>query len=85
VNRSRDEVEVEVTRAFWGACLGGQRHAAEYLFARGADINWIGHDGMTPLDVARRGDAEALAGQTAVAELVSWLLDHGAEPASALK
>jgi uncharacterized protein len=73
-----------VTRAFWGACLGGQRQAAEYLRARGADINWIGYDGMTPLDVARRGDAEALVGQAAVAELVSWLLDHGAESAKAL-
>lgn len=26
----------EITRALWGACHGGQRRAAEYLFARGA-------------------------------------------------
>jgi Ankyrin repeats (3 copies) len=38
-----------ITRAFWGACHGGQRPAAEYLLARGADINWIGpwwHDAV---------------------------------------
>jgi uncharacterized protein len=39
-----------ITRAFWGACHGGQRVVAEYLLARGADVNWIGHGGMTPLD-----------------------------------
>lgn len=49
-----------ITGAFWGACHGGQRPAAEYLLARSTDINWIGHGGVTPLDVARRDDAERL-------------------------
>jgi ankyrin repeat protein len=54
----------EVTNAFWCACHGGQRSAAEYLLARGADLNWVGHDGLTPLDAARRSGA---------GELVEWL------------
>jgi hypothetical protein len=43
----------DVSQAFWHACSGGQRRAAEYLLARGADINWIPDyaDG-TPLDAA---------------------------------
>jgi hypothetical protein len=74
-----------VTRAFWGACHGGQAQAAEYLLARGADINWIGHGGMTPLDVARRDDAGRLVGRTAAAELVSWLVARGARSADQLR
>jgi ankyrin repeat protein len=74
-----------ITRAFWGACHGGQQGAAELLHARGADINWIGHGGMTPLDVARREDAERLVGRAAAAGLVRWLLDHGAQPAEHLR
>ena len=38
----------EVTDAFWAACHGGQREAAEYLLDRGADLNWIGWDDLTP-------------------------------------
>lgn len=68
-----------ITRAFWGACHGGQLKTAEYLLVRGADINWIGHGGMTPLDVARRDDAERLVGRTAAADLVSWLQAQGAK------
>jgi hypothetical protein len=41
-----------VTQALWSACHGGQQAAAEYLLGRGADQNWIGWDGLTPLDVA---------------------------------
>jgi len=37
-----------ITRAFWGACHGGQRRVAEYLNDRGADINWIGYGDSTP-------------------------------------
>jgi uncharacterized protein len=70
-----------ITRAFWGACHGGQRQVAEYLLARGAEINWIGHGGMTPLDVARREDAERLVGRPAAAELVDWLRAQGAKSA----
>jgi hypothetical protein len=74
-----------ITRAFWGACHGGQRRAAEYLVARGADVNWVGHGGMTPLDVARRDDAERLVGRTAATNFVSWLEAQGAKSADKLR
>ncbi len=59
----------EVTNAFWHACRSGQRAMAEWLLARGADLNWVGHDGMTPLDAARRNGA---------VEVVEWLEGRGA-------
>ncbi|MEK4514744.1 ankyrin repeat domain-containing protein [Paenibacillus sp. FSL H8-0122] len=63
----------ELTVAFWCACHGGQRSAAEYLLGRGAELNWIsGWDGLTPLDAARRSNA---------AELLEWLQSLGAESA----
>ncbi len=71
----------DVTRAFWGACHGGQRKAAEYLLARGADLNWIGHDGMTPLDVARQRSAEQLVGRDRAQDLIAWLQAQGASSA----
>jgi ankyrin repeat protein len=62
-----------VTIAFWCACHGGQRAAAEYLLDRGADLNWITPwDGLTPLDAARRSNAN---------EVVSWLEARGAQSA----
>jgi uncharacterized protein len=51
----------EVTEAFWQACHGNQRAAAVYLAERGADLNWIGYDDLTPLDNARRSGAHELA------------------------
>lgn len=62
----------EVSNAFWCACHGGQRVAAEYLLGRGANINWIGHKGLTPMDAARRSRDEGL---------IDWLSRHGAESA----
>jgi ankyrin repeat protein len=62
----------ELTDAFWCACHGGQRAAAEYLLARGADLHWVGHDGLTALDAARRSGAGALA---------EWLVQRGAKTA----
>jgi ankyrin repeat protein len=59
----------EITNAFWCACHGGQRITAEYLLDRGADLNWIGHDHLTPLDAARRSNAD---------DVVAWLLGRGA-------
>jgi uncharacterized protein len=61
----------KVTNAFWCACHGGQRAAAEYLLERGADLDWIGHDGLTPIDAARRSGAH---------ELVDWLRRRGELP-----
>jgi hypothetical protein len=64
----------EIDRAFWGACHGGQRGAAEYLLHRGADVNWIPPwEQLTPLDAAERSEA---------AELVEWLRARCAKSAS---
>jgi uncharacterized protein len=62
----------EVTNAFWCACHGGQRAAAEYLLDRGADLNWVGYDKLSPLDAANRSGAAAL---------VQWLRGRGAKSA----
>lgn len=62
----------EVTNAFWCACHGGQLDAARDLLERGADRNWIGHDGLTPLDAARRSGAD---------DVVPWLAALGARSA----
>lgn len=50
----------DVTHAFWCACHGGQILTAEYLLDRGADRDWIGQDGLTPLDAAHRSGARTL-------------------------
>ena len=53
--------------AFWQACHGGQRRAAEYLLARGADLNWIPeYAEKTPLEIAAALDTGREA-------LLSWL------------
>jgi len=64
----------EVTAAFWCACHGGQQAAAEYLLARGADLNWIGYDNLTPLDAAVRAGNQ---------DQVAWLRRQGAASAKA--
>jgi uncharacterized protein len=62
----------EVSKAFWHACAAGQRRAAEYLLARGADLNWIpDYAEGTPLDAA--GSAG-----TRRENVVSWLTTLGA-------
>ena len=55
------DAEGDVTHAFWAACHGGQRGAAEALLARGADPSWVGWDGLTPAKAARREGHDALA------------------------
>jgi uncharacterized protein len=66
----------EVSDAFWGACHGGQKRAAEYLLARGADPNWIPEwASLTPLDAARRSGAD---------ELFRWLRGEGGKRAEEL-
>ncbi len=65
----------EVTNAFWCACHGGQRPCVAYLLSRGADVNWVGYDGLTPLDAARR---------SGFPELVDWLRTQGAKTAEEL-
>jgi ankyrin repeat protein len=65
----------DVTASFWGACHGGHRETAAYLLERGADLNWVGWDDLTPLDVAQRSKA---------GDLVDWLNSQGARSASQL-
>lgn len=66
----------DVTCAFWCACHGGQRAAAEYLLGRGADLNWEGFDGLTALDAAKRSGVEGL---------VRWVRVQGGKSAGELK
>lgn len=73
----KDTTPESVTGAFWCACHGGQLDAARHLLAQGADLNWIGYDGCTPLDIARKSEAD---GAEAVRE---WLLEKGAVGAAA--
>jgi uncharacterized protein len=62
-----------VNEAFWQACHGGQRQAAEYLLAHGAELNWIPDwANQTPLDVAESQDSN---------ELGAWLREQGAKSA----
>jgi ankyrin repeat protein len=65
----------QVSQAFWHACAGGQRRAAEYLLGRGADVNWIpDYAEGTPLDAA--------AGEGTQREnLIGWLRERGAHSA----
>lgn len=65
----------DVTESFWQACHGGQRQAAEYLLDRGAELNWIGYNGRTPLDIAQHSGAD---------DVVKWLRHRRARSASEL-
>ena len=66
----------EVTDAFWQACHGGQRQTAEYLRDRGADLNWVGWNDQTPLDIAEAQGA---------GEVVEWLRSQGGRSAAELR
>jgi hypothetical protein len=62
-----------VNAAFWGACHGGRRRAAEFLAAHGADIDWLPPwEPRSPLDAAERAGAPDLA---------RWLRGRGARSA----
>jgi ankyrin repeat protein len=65
----------QVSQAFWHACAGGQRRAAEYLLSRGADLNWEpSYAHGTPLDAA-----SGLG--TRRENVISWLRERGAHSA----
>ena len=67
----------EVSKAFWHACAGGQRRAAEHLLGRGADLNWIP-------DYATGSPLDAASGRgTRRENVIIWLRDLGARPADA--
>jgi hypothetical protein len=66
----------DVSQAFWHACTAGQRRAAEYLLARGADLNWEPDYAQgTPLDTA-----SGLS--TRQENVISWLRELGARSSS---
>jgi hypothetical protein len=65
----------ELSKAFWHACAGGQRRAAEYLLLQGADLNWVpDYAEGTPLDAA-----SGLG--TRQDNVISWLVEKGARSA----
>ena len=80
-NRVRDHLDAEpaserdITNAFWNACRGGHRETAAFLLERGAELNWIGHDDKTPLDMAEESGAQ---------DCIAWLRGLGAKSASML-
>ncbi|MFY9930289.1 MAG: ankyrin repeat domain-containing protein [Streptosporangiaceae bacterium] len=62
----------DLDEAFWQACHGGQRRMAEYLLARGADINVTpGYSEQTALQAAGAADTRRQV-------LVDWLAGRGA-------
>lgn len=63
----------DICNAFWQACHGGHRRAAELLRAHGADLNWVpGYAKRTPLHVAAGPDTGREA-------LLTWLRGQGAQ------
>jgi ankyrin repeat protein len=67
----------EINLAFWYACHGGQKKAAEYLLEKGADINWLPPwENRTPLDAKEREGPK---------DLVDWLRTKGAVSAADMK
>lgn len=68
--------QADINDAFWQACHGGQRRAAELLRDRGADLNWVpAYAKGTPLDAATNLDTGREA-------LLTWLRDVGAASAN---
>jgi uncharacterized protein len=70
-----DPPAAQVSQAFWHACTGSQRRAAEYLLSCGADLNWepdYAHG--TPLDAAS-------GPSTRQENVISWLRELGARSA----
>lgn len=62
----------EVNDAFWQACHGGQRRAAELLLNRGADLTWVpAYASHVPAEIAAELD-------TRRQNLVGWLSDRTA-------
>lgn len=69
--------EEEISKAFWHACSGAQRRAAEYLLSRGADLNWVpDYAEGTPLDAATGSG-------TRRENVCTWLRELGAHSAGA--
>jgi hypothetical protein len=69
------DVGDRVSQAFWHACAGGQRRAAEYLLERGADLAWV------PEYAEGTALEAASLPSTRQNNVVSWLRERGATPA----
>ena len=68
----------EVNHAFWQGCRGGYRRTVEYLFARGADLNWTpDYAREKPLEIATKAGTD-----TGREALVNWLREKGAQAPS---
>jgi hypothetical protein len=65
--RTENPTRENITSSFWGACHGGHVSTAAVLLDLGADIDWVGYDGLTPLDAARRSEKH---------DVVRWLEEH---------
>jgi ankyrin repeat protein len=62
----------DLDEALWQACHGGQRRMAEYLLARGANVNaTVDYASGTPIEVALQPDTQREA-------VVTFLREHGA-------
>ncbi|WAL96495.1 ankyrin repeat domain-containing protein [Streptomyces sp. Je 1-369] len=70
IDTGTDTDSDDITGAFWGACHGGHLATARFLLERGADLDWIGYDDMTPLDIAVEAGADDVA---------EWLRGEGAK------
>jgi uncharacterized protein len=67
--------EEEISKAFWHACSGAQRRAAEYLLSLGADLDWVpDYAEGTPLDAANGSG-------TRRENVISWLTELGSRSA----
>jgi hypothetical protein len=65
----------ELSNAFWQACAGGQRRAAERLLSLGAELNWTtAYAEGTPMDAATGDGARR-------ENVITWLRDQGARSA----
>jgi ankyrin repeat protein len=51
----------EITNSCWHACRAGRLDAVEMLVDRGADLDWLGHDGLTPRDAGLASGNDELA------------------------
>jgi ankyrin repeat protein len=72
---STNPTTAEVSQAFWHACAGGQRRAAQRLLAAHADLNWQPDYAYgTPLDAA----SDLGTGKQ---NLLGWLKETGARSA----
>ena len=62
-----------LSQAFWHACNGGQRRAAEFLLGEGADLNWSpDYAHGTPLDTAQQLGTQRQ-------NVIDWLRERGAQ------